>query len=126
MASADFSLRLVASPFQAQSEISPGKGRGLRRTIAASTPFAFGRKGFAGVRPLALACSAFYAVSVRRPAASALRFFRSRPHGLLLAIRSGFLRPVSPEDLHLLVTPMLGTRTEPGGYAAGLMTHHSM
>ncbi len=38
MASADFSLRLVASPFQAQGEISPGKNAILPRTTAGFTP----------------------------------------------------------------------------------------
>ncbi len=80
--------------------------------IAAFTPSAFGREGFAVTCPLALARSASYAVSVRRPAASALRFFQPRPRGLRLAIRLGFLRPSTPEDLHLLVTPMLGTQAE--------------
>jgi hypothetical protein len=114
-ASADFSLRpTAASPFQAQGETSPGKSRGLRCTIAAFTPSAFGREGFAATCPLALTRSALYAVSVRRPTASAPRFFRPRPHDLRLAVRSGFLRPSTPEDLHLLVTPMLGTQSKRG------------
>src|SRR4029077_12082465 len=44
-ASADFSLRLAASPFQAQSEICPGKKFGLHRTVAGCPPFPVGREG---------------------------------------------------------------------------------
>jgi hypothetical protein len=110
-ASADFSLRdtrVTASPFQARGEISPGKNRRRRCTLAAFTPSVLGREGFAVSCPLALTRGAFYAVSVRRPAAVALRFFRPRPRGLRLAIRSGFLRPGTPEDFHLLVTVHAG------------------
>ena len=38
MASADFSLRVSTSPFQAQGEISPGKNAILHRTTAGFTP----------------------------------------------------------------------------------------
>jgi hypothetical protein len=81
-ASADFSLRpTAASPFQARGEISPGKGRGLRCTVAGSTPLVFGRKDFAIPSSLVLTRRAFYPVSVRRHAVSAPRFFQRRPRG---------------------------------------------
>jgi hypothetical protein len=80
-ASADFSRRRSSSPFQAQGEISPGKGRGLRCTIAGSTPSAFGRENFTYPSTLVLARSALYPVSVRRLTASAPRFFQCRPRG---------------------------------------------
>jgi len=45
IASADFSLHHAASPFQAQSEISPGKGHGFPRAAVGSTSAPLGRKG---------------------------------------------------------------------------------
>ena len=45
IASADFSLHLAVSPFQAQSEISPGKGHGFPRAAVGSTSAPLGRKG---------------------------------------------------------------------------------
>ena len=81
MASADFSLRHSSLPFQARGEISPGKGRGLRCTIAGSTPSAFGRENFTYPGTLVLARSALYPVSVRRLTASAPRFFQCQPRG---------------------------------------------
>src|SRR5580704_17027334 len=84
-ASADFSLRFAASPFQARGEISPGKSPDLHGTVAGFTSVAFGRESFADFGPLALAPAASYPVSVRPRAASAPRFFQPRPHGLRLA-----------------------------------------
>ena len=54
MASADFSLRITASPFQASGEISPDKNTGLPRTTAGFTPPTFGHESFAVTGPLAL------------------------------------------------------------------------
>src|SRR5208282_6570606 len=102
----------MASPFQAQSETSPGKSRGLRRTTAGSTPPGLGRESFAVICPLALPDFAFYPVSVRRLAASRPASFSPGLTAGSLAVRSGSLRPASPEDFHLLVTPMLGTQTK--------------
>ena len=65
-ASADFSLRVSTSPFQAQGEISPGKNTLLHRTTAGFTPPRLGHKSFAASCPLALLGSAFYPVLVHR------------------------------------------------------------
>ena len=65
-ASADFSLRVSTSPFQAQGEISPGKNTLLHRTTAGFTPPPLGHKSFAAYCPLALLSSAFYPVLVHR------------------------------------------------------------
>ncbi|MFC5696649.1 hypothetical protein ACFPU0_13895, partial [Pseudomonas sp. GCM10022186] len=61
-ASADFSLRLVPSPFQAQGEISPGKNAILHRTTAGSTPPPLDHESFAAFSPLALVGIALYPV----------------------------------------------------------------
>ena len=58
------------SPFQAQSEISPGKNALLHCTTAGSTSPNLGHKSFAVIGPLALLGTAFYPVLVHRPAAS--------------------------------------------------------
>ena len=70
MASADFSLRLAPSPFQAQGEISPGKNALLHCTTAGSTPLRLDHESFVVYGPLALLGSAFYPVLVHRLAAS--------------------------------------------------------
>ena len=84
--SADFSLRLQPSPFQAQGEISPGKYAHLHRTTAAFTPSRLGHKSFAVSRPLALLGNAFYPVLVHRLAIYASRFLPTlgRPHAVAL------------------------------------------
>jgi hypothetical protein len=66
MASADFSLRVATSPFQALGEISPGKNTRLHRTTAGYTPPRLGHKSFAAFGPLALLGSASYPVLVHR------------------------------------------------------------
>ncbi len=58
------------SPFQASSEISPGKSHEFPRAIAGSTPLPLGRESFAASCPLALVGSASYPVPVRRLAVS--------------------------------------------------------
>ncbi len=78
-ASADFSLRLTPSLFQAQGEISPGKNALRCRTTAGSTPPTFGQESFVAIGPLALFGKAFYPVLVHRPAA-VLR--ASSPHSV--------------------------------------------
>ena len=74
MDSADFSLQLAPSPFQAQGEISPGKSALLHHTTAAFTPQTFDHKSFAVICPLTLFCSAFYAIRVPRLMIYAPRF----------------------------------------------------
>jgi len=69
-ASADFSLRLTPSPFQAQGEISPGKDARLLCTTAGFTPPRLEHQSFAVAGLLALLGSAFYPVLVHRLAAS--------------------------------------------------------
>jgi hypothetical protein len=59
-----------ASPFQAQSEISPGKNIDLHCTTARFTFPRFGHNSFTVVCPLALPGSASYLMSVRQPAVS--------------------------------------------------------
>ena len=80
-ASADFSLRVPTSPFQAYGEISPDKNNTLPRTTAGSTPLRLDHESFAVYCPLALLGSAFYPVLVHRLAAS-LR--ASSPHSVTL------------------------------------------
>jgi hypothetical protein len=94
--------RGVPSPFQAQGEISLGKRKDLRCTVAGYTPHPFGRGSFAVVRPLAPGCTASNPVSVRRPAVFAPHFFQPRPHGLRLVVCSRSLRPGFSTDFHHL------------------------
>ena len=83
--SADFSLRHpVASPFQAQSEISLGKTVGLHRTTAGFTPRLVGRESFAASCQLALIGSASYPISVRRLTVSVHASFGPRGDALAL------------------------------------------
>ena len=58
------------SPFQAQSEISPGKNALLHCTTAGFTPLRFDHESFAEFRPFALLGNAFYPVLVHRLAVS--------------------------------------------------------
>jgi len=81
MASADFSLRLAPSPFQAQGEISPGKNALLHCTTAGFTPLRLDHESFAVSCPLALFDNAFYPVLVHRLAAS---IHASSPHSVTL------------------------------------------
>jgi hypothetical protein len=80
-ASADFSLRLTPSPFQAQGEISPGKNAILPRTTAGFTLPPFDHKSFAVLCPLALVGIALYPVLVHRLAVS---LHASSPHSVAL------------------------------------------
>jgi hypothetical protein len=79
--SADFSLQLALSPFQAQGEISPGKNALLHCTTAAFTPPRLDHESFAEFRPLALLGNAFYAILVHRLAALLCASF---PHSVTL------------------------------------------
>ena len=81
MASADFSLRVTTSPFQAQGEISPGKNALLHCTTAGFTPLRLDHKSFAVFGPLALLGNAFYPVLVHRLAVS---LHASSPHSVTL------------------------------------------
>jgi hypothetical protein len=69
-ASADFSLRLAPSPFQAQGEISPGKNALLPCTTAGLRRLILDHKSFAVRCPLALIGTASYPVLVHRLAVS--------------------------------------------------------
>jgi hypothetical protein len=86
MASADFSLRIAASDFHPQGEISPGKNAHLHRTTAASTPLRLGHESFAVCGPLALIGNAFYAVLVHRLAIYAPRFLPTLGHSYAVAL----------------------------------------
>ena len=112
--SADFSLPTnSASPFQAQSEISPGKNANLPCAIAGSTSLRLGHDGFAVMCPLALLEDASYPVPVRRPAGSLHASFTPSSqsdalHFTSLAVTS------SREDFHLQVNAHAG-RTKKSG-----------
>src|ERR1700694_2395417 len=99
-ASADFSLRASPSPFQAQSEISPGKNAILHRTIAPFTPPRLDHKSFAVLGPLALLGSASDEICVPRLTVS---LHASFPRSVALTqLRFTSLAVVSSrEDLHL-------------------------
>jgi len=86
MASADFSLRVTTSLFQAQGEISPGKNALLHCTTAGFTPLRLDHKSFAVTCPLALLSNAFYPVLVHQLAVYAPRFLPTfgRPHAVAL------------------------------------------
>ena len=100
MASADFSLRLTTSPFQAQGEISPGKNATLHHTTAGSTSLRLDSESFAVICPLALLRTASYPVPVRRPMAS---LHASSPRSVTLPqLRfASIVRVYSREDFHL-------------------------
>lgn len=89
MASADFSLREFASPFQAQGEISPGKNIDLLRTTAGSTQLPLGHESFVTFCPLALVHHALYPIPVRRPTDSLTASFSAALAGHRLADRFG-------------------------------------
>jgi hypothetical protein len=102
-----------ASPFRAQGEISPGKGpRDFPRTVAGSTPPGLWSRELRGHLPARPGRRRLVSGSCSSTRGFAPRFFQRRPRGHHLAVRSGSLRPGSPEDLHLLATPMLGTQKE--------------
>ena len=84
--SADFSLRVTTSPFQAQGEISPGKSALLHCTTAGFTPLRLDHESFVVACPLALLGSAFYPIFVHRLAVYAPRFLPTlgRPHAVAL------------------------------------------
>ena len=73
-----------ASPFQARSEISPGKNADLPCTTVGSTGTHFGHNSFAVRCPLAVGGPASYPLAVRRLASSPRRFL----HADLTAQRS--------------------------------------
>ena len=103
MASADFSRRLPASPFQVRGEISPDKSTGLHHTTAGSTTSTLDHESFAVICPLALIDIASYPISVRRPVIAFPASF-----SLDLAVETlrfpWFSVTRSPEDLHLQVS----------------------
>jgi hypothetical protein len=107
------------SPFQAQGEISPGKNIDLRCTTAGSTSPRLGHNSFAVDCPLALLGSAFYPVSVRRPAASFHASFT--PASRFDALRFTSLAVTSSrEDFHLQVNAHAGrTQKTPGSFLPG-------
>ena len=86
MASADFSLRVSTSPFQALGEISPGKNTLLHRTTAGFTPPCLGHKSFAASSPLALLGSASYPILVHRLTVYASRFLPTVGHPSAVAL----------------------------------------
>ncbi len=111
--SADFSLRVAsyrtASPFQMQSEISPGKNIDSPRTSAGYTQLHFGHNGFAVPGPLALLRHASDPVSVR-PASLDPRFFQPVPRGTPAPCASlGSLWPVHHRTSTYHLMFMLGT-----------------
>ena len=87
MASADFSLRVPTSPFQAQGEISPGKNALLLCTTAGFTPLRLDHESFTVTCPLALLGSAFHPILVHRLAAYAPRSAPSRSCAVLFFVR---------------------------------------
>jgi hypothetical protein len=99
-ASADFSLRLSASAFQPQGEISPGKNALFHDTTAGFTPPRLDHESFAELRPLALLGNAFYPVLVHRLAVS---LHASSPHSVtLMPLRFASLAVINlREDFHL-------------------------
>src|SRR5690554_1135539 len=113
-ASADFSLRPLPSPFQAQGEISPGKNAILHRTTAGFTPPRLDHEGFAVSCPLALLGNASDPVLVHRPTAS---LHASSPRSVTLTqLRFTSLAVVnSREDFHLQDRAHAGrTQKRPG------------
>ena len=78
-------LRLAPPPFQARSEISPGKNAILPRTTAGSTPLPLGHKSFAVVCLLALVNVASYPVLVHRLTVSLCTSF---PRSVTLTARA--------------------------------------
>ena len=86
MASADFSLRVPTSPFQAQGEISPGKNAILLCITAGFAPHCLDHESFAVFSPLALLGSALYPVLIHRLADYAPRFLPTRGGLLVTAV----------------------------------------
>ena len=58
-------------------------------------------------------------IALERKLRAKLRASEPRPRGRCLAVRSGSLRPGIPEDLHLLVAPMLGTQARRAALGLG-------
>ena len=130
--SADFSLRLAPSPFQAQGAISPGKNELLHCTTAGFTPPCFDHESFAVSCPLALLGNAFYPVLVHRLAIYAPRL--PIPHSVALmqlrftslavinlrrdlhpqeCAHAGRTRKKGVEPFHTLLLPVVVGRVEP-------------
>ena len=99
-ASADSSLRLPPSPFQAQGEVSPGKNALLPCTTDEFTSPILDHKSFADACPLALIDAASYPILVHRLAGS---LHASSPRSVALPqLRFTSFAMVSlREDLHL-------------------------
>ena len=110
--------RLAASsPFQAQSEISPGKNIGLRCAIAGSTSPRLGHNGFAIIGSLALFGSASYPVPVRRLATPFPASFT--PSSRSDALRFPALAVTSSrEDFHLQISAHAGRTNKKGAVTA--------
>ncbi len=111
MASADFSLRLTASPFQAQGEISPGKGSWLsphNRRIYGPASWSRELRSQLPARPCQYRLVSDSCSSAR---GFVIRFLQRFPRGRRLAVHSGSLRPGSPEDFHLLAHAHAGRTT---------------
>jgi hypothetical protein len=93
-------LRLAPPPFQAHSEISPGKNAILPRTTAGSTPLPLGHKSFAVVCLLALVNVASYPVLVHRLTVSLCTSF-PRSVTLTQLCFTSLAVASSREDFHL-------------------------
>jgi hypothetical protein len=93
-------LRLAPPPFQAHSEISPGKNAILPRTTAGSTPLPLGHNSFAVVCLLALVNVASYPVLVHRLTVSLCTSF-PRSVTLTQLCFTSLAVASSREDFHL-------------------------
>ncbi len=104
-------------PLRREARSPQVRFRVVPRTAARIYAQLFGHESFAVMGPLALSLCASYPVSVRQlavllPASFSTGLATGPVSRLLrLAVRSGSLRPTSPEDFHLLDTSMLGTPT---------------
>ncbi|AHZ73363.1 hypothetical protein OU5_P0111 (plasmid) [Pseudomonas mandelii JR-1] len=98
-ASADFSLRLAPSPFQARGEISPGKNASFPAHTPDLRSLIFYHKSFAVYGPLALIGFALYPVLVHR---LAFLIHASSPHSVtLMQLRfTSFAVVSSRRDFH--------------------------
>ena len=115
-ASADFSLRpLLRRPFGRKARSPQVRVRGFPRATAGSTPSDLWSRELRGHWPARPGRPRLISGSCSSARDFAPRFFQRFPRGRHLAVRSGSLRPGSPEDFHLLVTPMLGTPNRKGG-----------
>lgn len=120
-ASADFSLRLAPSPFQAQGEISPGKNAILPRTTAGFTLPPFDHKSFAICCPLALVGIALYPILVHRLTVS---IHASSPHSVtLMQLRFTSFAVVSlRRDFHPQDCAHAGRTTNKAPHQSGSLT----